>query len=197
MRLDSRDRIAANRSGSRPKPSSGPKPAPFRADDRRCRDCARSSMLPPTPSGWWDPPRSPRQRFVLGTAPRFARAPALLPSCRRLVARDTTPRAKAPRDNRALSQLPASRASALRHWCRDPTIQRPDVRIGPKNKIIGIETFRPLPARPLDLRRADRRLDGTNHGRSDTVLKVEDVRYRTVVLIRPEVIAGVRRSAAP
>jgi hypothetical protein len=55
-------------------------------------------------------------------------------------------------------------------------LQRLDVRVRSKNKIIGIETFRPLPARPLDLRRADRRLDGTNHRRSDAVLKVEDIR---------------------
>ena len=124
----------------------------FDAAARLRRDCARSKYAAPKqPSGSWGRHRSRQQPLVRGECLSLARSPVPPPNCRRPVARDTTPRAKAPRDNQARSRLPDSRASSASALAVRSSDQTMWVRS--ENRVVGSRDlsgrFR---RRPLDLR---------------------------------------------
>jgi membrane-associated phospholipid phosphatase len=112
-----------------------------------------------------------------------------------------------PRSN-PFSVVPASRGRSPLHWlarlnCQRPleelkrlgigsAIEGPNAGIGPQYQIVGIEAFRPLAARSLDLCRAHRRLDCADHSFGDPVLQIENIGHRAVVPVRPKMVS--RRS---
>jgi hypothetical protein len=68
---------------------------------------------------------------------------------------------------------------------------RADVRQRAQVKVVSVQAFRPLAARPFDLRFLNARLDNSNHSLRDLILKLENLFQFVVELVGPEMRAAL------
>jgi len=66
-----------------------------------------------------------------------------------------------------------------------------DERQCPEDKIIGVETFRPLAPNTLNLGLSEIWLDSADDAHRDLVLHGENIVEQTIIALRPEMNAGL------